>query len=167
MKDLVVAYAGADERPAALVIGKLEKLGYKVTRQTASRRTARRARQAASAPVVVLWSQNYASAGARPKAALATLRLDAAAPPPSLKAPAIDLRQWRGRDDHRGWRKLVTALGPKAVAVKKAVAPVAAVSAAQPEPETVETETSPIVGILFGIALLAAAGSGLWYLVLR
>jgi hypothetical protein len=46
------------------------------------------------------------------------LRLDAAPPPPMVKAPAIDLRTWRGREDHRGWRKLIGALAPKAASAK-------------------------------------------------
>lgn len=169
MTKVTISYAGADEPAAGLLAGKLEKLGYKVAHApTAAPQTSRRKRMKANAsgPVLVLWSRAYASAAARPKAALATLRLDAAAPPARLKAPAIDLRQWRGREDHRGWRKLVAALGAPAK-----------LGAAKPAsykpytPETAEAEPAKTggagVAILAVLFLLAAGGGAAWYFLFR
>jgi len=175
MKNLVVAYSGADEGPAQIVIGKLQKLGYQVTPQTGARPSSRRPNRSGAKtstdPVVLLWSRNFKRAA--PSSAVATLRLDAAPPPARLKAPSIDLRQWRGREDHRGWRKFVTTLGggvkpaaPKATAKKAAMSPPAAVaSVAEME---APKKSSPVGAILF-LLLLAIAGGGAayWYLMMR
>lgn len=119
MPEVVVAYAEADEDAAALVIKKLEKLGYKVTREEARLRPARRgAAKASATPVLLLWTRAFAKSNFPPKRPLAMVRLDAAPPPPMVKAPAIDLRAWRGREDHRGWRKLRSALAPKGASIK-------------------------------------------------
>jgi hypothetical protein len=121
MPEVVVAYAGADEDAADRVIKKLEKLGYKVTRNEAGPRSARRTTPRKPAPpVLLLWSRAFARSSLPPKRPLAMLRLDAAPPPPMVKAPAIDLRAWRGREDHRGWRKLIGALAPKGASAKGA-----------------------------------------------
>jgi hypothetical protein len=174
MKNLVVAYSSADERPAQIVIGKLQKLGYRVTPQTASRRIMARSRaKTSTAPVVLLWSRNFARS-ATPSSAIATLRLDAAPPPARLKAPSIDLRQWRGREDHRGWRKLVTTLGggKAAKAVKAPIAAPAAKMSSAFTPTPIESEapkkSSPLGAILF-LLLLAIGGGGAayWYFMMR
>jgi hypothetical protein len=168
MKNLVVAYSGADKGSAQIVIGKLQKLGYQVTPQTASGRATGRSRaKTSTAPVVLLWSRNFAKSAA-PSSAVATLRLDAAPPPARLKAPSIDLRQWRGREDHRGWRKLVTTLGggkAVAAAAKKtssAYSSTAAVEADAPK------KSSPVGAILFLLLLAVAGGGGAyWYFMMR
>jgi hypothetical protein len=173
MKNLVVAYSGADKESAQIVIGKLQKLGYHVTPQTASRRPGARSRaKTSTAPVVLLWSRNFAKSAA-PASAVATLRLDAATPPARLKAPSMDLRQWRGREDHRGWRKFLTTLGGgKAVAApmkpaKKAAA--ASYSSAAAVADVDEPKKSSPVGAILFLLLLAIAGGGAayWYFMMR
>lgn len=161
MTKVTISYAGADEPAAGLLAGKLEKLGYKVSRAPAAAPVPRRSRKpSAGGPVLVLWSRAYASAAGRPKAALATLRLDAAPPPARLKAPAIDLRQWRGREDHRGWRKVVAALGAPAKATRgakpSAVAPPPFPNATTEKPA--KSGGSPLAAVLLFL-LLAGAGS--------
>jgi hypothetical protein len=179
MPEVVVAYAEADEDAAALVIKKLEKLGYKVTREEAGLRPARRAAAKTSgAPVLLLWSRAFAKSNFPPKRPLAMVRLDAAPPPRMVKAPAIDLRAWRGREDHRGWRKLRGALAPKGSA--KAMAPKATQARAKPtrstkgikmttpqegntpaEPSRKSTRLDALIFLVF----LALAGGGAYYAV--
>jgi hypothetical protein len=163
MTKVTISYAGADEPAAGLLAGKLEKLGYKVSRAPAAAPVPRRSRKpSAGGPVLVLWSRAYANAAGRPKAALATLRLDAAPPPARLKAPAIDLRQWRGREDHRGWRKVVAALGAPAKAARglNRVAPTPSVTA--PAEKPVKSGGSPLAAVLLFLLLAGAGGWAAW-----
>lgn len=173
MPEVVVAYAQADEDAAALVIKKLEQIGFKVTREEAGARQARRAAKPPAAPVLLLWSRAFAKVNVAPKRPLATLRLDAAPPPAMVKAPAIDLRAWRGREDHRGWRKLKSTLAPRA-AVK--ATPVTkhskekrpAMTEAKPQAATSPSRKATRVDALIFLAFLAlAAGGGYYALVLR
>lgn len=175
MPEVVLAYAEADENAAARVIKKLEKLGHKVTRDETGARSARRILPQKSAPpVLVLWSRAFAKSSMPPKRPLAMLRLDAAPTPLMVKAPAIDLRAWRGREDHRGWRKLVGALTPAAAA--KTIPGKAAVAAKSTKAAKVETtmstpetssgepskKSSRIDALIF-MAFLAVAGAGAYY----
>jgi hypothetical protein len=168
MTKVTISYAGADAPAAGLVASKLEKLGYKVSRAPASAPPARRTRKgSASGPVLVLWSRAYASAAGRPKAALATLRLDAAAPPARLKAPAIDLRQWRGREDHRGWRKVVAALGAPTKALRTTGPARTSAAFASPPATALDIKAkkaggSPLAGVLLFLLLAAAGGWAAW-----
>lgn len=166
MTKVTISYAGVDEPAAGLLAGKLEKLGYQVARAPAPASAARRRRKAnVGGPVLVLWSRAYANSAGRPKAALATLRLDAAAPPARLRAPAIDLRQWRGREDHRGWRKLMTALGapPTSARSPKAPSPMrpALTAAGGGTPSQTKPRGSPLAAVLLFVLL---AGGGAWAL---
>jgi hypothetical protein len=129
MSHIVVSYAGADQSAARLVMGKLKKLGHTVAAAPATRRA-----QANGSDVLILWSRAYANVPRRPASALATLQLDAAAPPPRLKATAIDLQKWRGREDHPGWRKVIAKLAPVAAPAKTARVAVAAMPVFAPAP---------------------------------
>jgi hypothetical protein len=175
MPEVVLAYAEADENAAARVIRKLEKLGHKVTRDEAGVRSARRALPQKSAPpVLVLWSRAFAKSSAPPKRPLAMLRLDAAPPPPRVKAPAIDLRAWRGREDHRGWRKLVGALTPavaaktipgKAAAAAKSTKAIKAVATMTSENEVSSgpSKKSARLEALIFLVFLAVVSGGAYY----
>jgi hypothetical protein len=183
MPEVVVAYAEADEDAATRVIWKLETLGYKVTRKEAGTRSARRTPLKKSAPpVLLLWSRAFAKSSVPPKRPLATLRLDAATPPPMVKAPAIDLRTWRGREDHRGWRKLQGALAPKSTSIKAAALkpqPKAATKAAalKPQPKAITKAVDSMntgndsgpsqkhtrFDALIFLVFLALAGGGAYY----
>ncbi|MGE3301896.1 MAG: hypothetical protein AB7M12_02145 [Hyphomonadaceae bacterium] len=176
MGELVVAYAKADETAADLVVAKLEKRGYTVKRSAgAQREGARRLNGAAASapPVLVLWSREYAHA-ARPatlKSARLALRLDAAPPSPLLKAPAIDLRAWRGRDDHRGWRKVVSSLGEKSN-LSRGAKSMKAKSAAVVEDESIlgKNEGRTLVGTLAWSGVLVALLAGVaaaWHYLIR
>jgi hypothetical protein len=147
MTGIVIAYAPADLKAADRMAAKLESLGFQVTREVAGpRRTARRAPflrgRDASAPVIVLWSRHYARARRRGSALMAA-RLDASPLSFPMKTRAVDLRAWRGREDHRGWRALLAGLG-----VKPPRAP------AEPE------KKSSGAAILLWIAGFAAAAGG-------
>lgn len=175
MPELALAYADADERAAARVAAKLERLGYKVTRAEAGVRPGRRAGSRSAQPVLLLWSRAFAKSSRLPRRPLATLRLDAAPPPPMVKAPAIDLRSWRGREDHRGWRKLVGALTPRGagarqIAARSGAAPVQ-VSADRgrqamtmgPEHGATPSKKSARLEALIFLLFLALAGGGAYY----
>jgi hypothetical protein len=163
MNHIVVSYAGADRLAAGLVIGKLKKLGHTVTPAIAARKS-RASRQANGSDVLVLWSRNYASTVRKPAPALATLRLDTAPPPP--KAKTIDLRQWRGRDNHRGWRAVLATLAPATAAPSRAPSPVPAASAPEPQMkdalETKEYTGPQFIHLAVMVALLAGAGAWMW-----
>jgi hypothetical protein len=172
MPEVVLAYAEADEDAAARVIRKLEKLGYKVTRDEAGPRTARRSVATKTAPpVLLLWSRAFAKTNTPPKHPLATLRLDAAPPPPMVKAPAIDLRAWRGREDHRGWRKLQRALAPKTTSTRAAAGKpqprattkvVASMTTENEAPIGPSKKSSRIDALIF-LVFLAVASGGAYY----
>jgi hypothetical protein len=169
MPEVVLAYAEADQGAAARVISKLEKRGYKVTRDEVGSRAVRRgAARKPAAPVLLLWSRAFAKSNMPPKRPLATLRLDAAPPPPMVKAPAIDLRAWRGREDHRGWRKLQGALAPhikasmKAAVIKPQPKATQGVATMTTESSGPSKKSSRLDALIF-IAFLALAGGGAYY----
>ena len=107
------------------------------------------------------------------------LRLDAAPPPPMVKAPAIDLRAWRGREDHRGWRKLLGALAPKGAPAKGASRASLKSAAAAPKSTNATkaniemtnlpqgggtpSKKSTRIDALIFLAFLALAGGGAYY----
>jgi hypothetical protein len=170
MSHIVVSYAGADESAAGLVIGKLKKLGHTVTPAPAPKRRSRTPRLVSGGDdVLVLWSRAYANASLRPNRALAALRLDAAAPPARMKTKAIDLRQWRGREDHRGWRSVLATL-PKPNTAKTAPKPAAATEPSKPAQEpamkealNVKEYTGPqFIHLGVMLALLGGAGAWMW-----
>lgn len=169
MTHIVVSYAGADKNAAGLVIGKLKKLGHTVTPAPATARKPRAVRKV-DGDVLVLWSRAYANKVRKPAPALATLRLDAS--PPPFKANSIDLRQWRGRDNHRGWRAVLAALTPQQKATTHASVSTPAPVRAAPAPEQVmpkeaDTDVKEYTGPQFIhlavlLALLAGAGAWMW-----
>ena len=173
MTEIVIAYAPPDVSAADRVIAKLEALGFNVKRDEAGkRRTARRTpvtpgRNTAE-PMIVLWSRHYALARLRgaagPRSALMAARLDAAPLSFLMKSPAIDLRAWRGREDHRGWRALVAGLGAGAKPVSKAApkrAPAPMKSANVKATAKIEKEKKKGgAAVLLWIAGAAAAAGG-------
>jgi hypothetical protein len=166
MSHIVVSYAGADESAAGLVIGKLKKLGHTVTpAPTPTLRTRSPRLVNGGNDVLVLWSRAYANASLRPNKALAALRLDAAAPPARMKTKAIDLRQWRGREDHRGWRSVLAALPSPTSAKQPPRAATPQLKSAQ-EPVMKEAiEVTDYTGPQFihlGVMLVLLAGAGAW-----
>ncbi len=181
MAEITVAYARPDAGAADRVIAKLTALGFRVARRTSPAPAGpKRARPAGPEPagrVLVLWSRHGGAelakaAQAGPPALVA--RLDTAAPPPLLRpAAAIDLRQWRGRPDHRGWRRLVAALQREPRPVPEARVAAAAVSRpAMVSPEE-EKRDAPTKGAAWGRVALwfaiggAAAAAGAALLLVR
>jgi hypothetical protein len=167
MEELVVAYSEADEDAAGLLIVKLEEMGCKVTRRRsgpgAARLRRRQLEAGGHAPVVVLWSQDFARirAAGRPRRALMAVRLDDAQPSPLLKAPAVDLRGWRGREDHRGWRKLAAAVGGAAAPSGRAR------SRPSPKAGPAKKKAGAGAAVLWMLATATAAlgAAGAWMLI--
>ncbi len=137
MTQVIVTHAPAEQARAAKVAEKLSALGFKVRQDADIFRALspfERRKLAAdidnAACVLVLWSREAAdapalhAAAARAKAAgkLAYARLDVAALPARVGGVnAPNLVNWQGRDQDRGWRQLVAAVGAKA---QRAAAPV-------------------------------------------
>jgi len=118
MSEIVIAYARSDAAAAERLIGKLEQRGFAVIRDLVGRpRGARRTpvvRRNAAPPRIILWSRHYAAstraAAPRGRTALLAARLDVAPLSNLVRSGAVDLRAWRGREDHRGWKALLAAL---------------------------------------------------------
>lgn len=156
MGDIVIAYARPDEDAAALVVSKLKALGFSV--KSTEIGAPPRHRRGGAAPHVVLWSKHaaaaYASAIMPARGPLLAARLDTAPLSRRLKTDAVDLRAWRGRDDHRGWRALLADVRSVADAPANAKA---AVKAAQPK-----RKKGGFAAMVWLTALAAAAGGGAW-----
>lgn len=183
MTQVLVTHAPEDEARAAMVADKLGKLGFKVRQDAGVNRALspfERRKLAAdidnAACVLVLWSREAAdapalhAAAARAKASgkLAYARLDVAALPARVGGVgAPNLVNWQGRDQDRGWRQLVAAVGakakPGAAPVRRASGAPSRSAAATPE----RTKQKGGGGMLFGaiLALLAAIGVGYYFFV--
>jgi hypothetical protein len=146
MEELVVAYSEADEDAAGLLIVKLEEMGCKVTRRRsgpgAARLRRRQLEAGGHAPVVVLWSQDFARirAAGRPRRALMAVRLD---------------------DDHRGWRKLAAAVGGAAAPSGRAR------SRPSPKAGPAKKKAGAGAAVLWMLATATAAlgAAGAWMLI--
>lgn len=182
MTEIVIAYARPDLNDADRVIAKLEGLGFQVRRDEAGkRRGARRVSvmrgRNAVEPAIVLWSRHYALArlrGApRPRSVLAAARLDASPLSFLMKTRSIDLRAWRGRDDHRGWKALLAGIrggagapslrsAPKKVA---APAPVKGAPMRKPLAEKKKKGGGAAWIWLTGLVVLAASGAAAFVMI--
>jgi hypothetical protein len=164
MAEILVAHAPAAAARADLVVSKLTKLGFTVSREAAHRRELAAAIGRAQC-VLVLWSRHAvrapalrtAAAAAKEAGKLAFARLDAAAPPALLRAPAADLSRWTGRDSARNWRRLLEALAPSGASSGPGGAP-----AAPPK----KREGFVWLFLLAGLVVSAAAAAGA-YAMLR
>jgi hypothetical protein len=167
MAEILVAHAPAAAARAGLIVNKLEKLGFTVSREPPRARDLPAAIGRAQR-VLVLWSKDAArtpalraAMNAKQAGKLAIARLDGAAPPARLGASAVDLSRWTGRETARNWRRLVSTLPgatPRARSGFVATAPAAASAAS--EPGAKKREGFGWVFILGLVAVSAAAAAG-------
>lgn len=175
VSEIIVTHAADASARAARVAKKLDALGFKIRNEfdidgaLSPHARRRRAEEIAKAErLLVLWSKDAASspalldAAARARAAgkLTLVRLDAAAPPASLRrAEAADLSNWLGRDTPR-WRALVAALGR--TGAKAATPHRAAAAPAGAMPAPAEKKGGGLGWVLL-LLVIAAAGAGGFY----
>ncbi|MEO7635055.1 MAG: TIR domain-containing protein [Sphingomicrobium sp.] len=138
MADIFISYARSDEPQAERVAIALRSVGYAVWRD--DELPAHRAysevieeRLKAAKAVVVLWSVEAAKSewvraeadSARTAGILVQASLDGTVPPlPFNQTQCADLKDWDGKSDAAGWRKIVASIVAVAGAAATAAAPV-------------------------------------------
>jgi hypothetical protein len=118
-----------------------------------------------------LWSKHYAKAFLKPgrvTRAKFAARLDSAPLPGLLKAMPVDLRDWHGRETHRGWSKLAqVARAGSGVAQRGRTAPTKAapsssIKVAKAKPEKKTGGVGPALFWLTAAAAVTAGGAAIF-----
>ncbi len=171
MGEIVIAYARPDEAAADKVIAKLESKGVTTRRAVAGLRSSARRLRGGAEPQIVLWSKHYAKAFLKPgrvtRAKLAA-RLDSAPLPGLLKATPVDLRDWRGRETHRGWSKLaqvaraVGGAAPRGRPAPTKAAPASSIKVAKAQSEKKKSGVGPALFWLTAAAATMAGGAAIY-----